>query len=98
MINISESIEACANHYGDQADAMRAYLLEGQARALTLPNRGPLAFTDTCELAESIRTAYSEFGFYILEGILGDEELDDIKADLEHMRSQFPTGPESEVT
>ncbi|MBT6350505.1 MAG: phytanoyl-CoA dioxygenase [Halieaceae bacterium] len=98
MINISDSIEACANHYGDQADAMRAYLLEGQERSLALPNRGPLVFTDTGELAENIRTAYSEFGFYILEGVLGEEELDDIKADLEHMRSQFPTGPESQVT
>jgi hypothetical protein len=72
MINISDSIEACANHYGDQADAMRAYLLEGQERSLALPNRGPLVFTDTGELAENIRTAYSEFGFYILEGVLGD--------------------------
>jgi len=41
VIDISESIEACAQHYGEQADAMRSYLLEGQASALALPNRGP---------------------------------------------------------
>ena len=40
MKDISRSIEACASHYGEQADAMRTYLLEGQAAALALPNRG----------------------------------------------------------
>ena len=30
MKDISQSIEACANHYGEQADAMRTYLLEAR--------------------------------------------------------------------
>ncbi len=97
MIDTSESIEACANHYGEQADAMRRYLLAGQAAALALPNRGPLRFTESGSLAEEIRAAYSEYGFYIIENVLSAEELDDIKADLEMMRAQFPTGPESKV-
>ena len=97
MIDISESIEACANHYGEQADAMRTYLLEGQAAALALPNRGPLRFTDSGALADDIRAAYSEYGFYVFENVLSAEELDDIKADLDAMRAQFPTGPESQV-
>ena len=97
VIDISESIEACANHYGEQADAMRAYLLEGQAAALALPNRGPLRFTESGALADEIRAAYSEYGFYVFENVLSAEELDDIKADLDAMRAQFPTGPESQV-
>jgi len=97
VIDTSESIEACANHYGEQADAMRRYLLAGQAAALALPNRGPLRFTESGSLAEEIRAAYSEYGFYIIENVLSAEELDDIKADLEMMRAQFPTGPESKV-
>ena len=97
MIDISESIEACANHYGEQADAMRTYLLEGQAAALALPNRGPLRFTESGALADEIRAAYSEYGFYVFENVLSAEELDDIKADLDAMRAQFPTGPESQV-
>ena len=97
MIDISESIEACANHYGEQADAMRTYLLEGQAAALALPNRGPLRFTESAALADEIRAAYSEYGFYVFENVLSAEELDDIKADLDTMRAQFPTGPESQV-
>lgn len=97
VIDISESIEACANHYGEQADAMRTYLLEGQAAALALPNRGPLRFSESGALADEIRSAYSEYGFYVFENVLSAEELDDIKADLDAMRAQFPTGPESQV-
>ena len=97
MIDISESIEACAKHYGEQADAMRSYLLDGQAAALALPNRGPLRFTESGTLTEAIRAAYSEYGFYVFENVLSAEELDDIKADLDTMRAQFPTGPESQV-
>ena len=97
MKDISQSIEACANHYGEQADAMRAYLLEGQAAALALPNRGPLRFTESGALADEIRAAYSEYGFYVFENVLSAEELEDIKADLDTMRAQFPTGPESQV-
>jgi ectoine hydroxylase-related dioxygenase (phytanoyl-CoA dioxygenase family) len=97
MLDVSESIEACAQHYGEQADAMRAYLLEGQARAIDLPNRGPLRFTESGALAEDIRAAYSEYGFYIFENVLSAEELDDIKTDLDAMRARFPTGPESQV-
>ena len=97
VIDISESIEACANHYGEQADAMRSYLREGQAAALVLPNRGPLTFTESGALVEEIRAAYSEYGFYVFENVLSAEELEDIKADLDTMRAQFPTGPESQV-
>jgi ectoine hydroxylase-related dioxygenase (phytanoyl-CoA dioxygenase family) len=97
VIDISESIEACANHYGEQADAMRSYLLKGQAAALALPNRGPLRFNESGALAEEIGAAYSEYGFYVFENVLSAEELDDIKADLDTMRGKFPTGPESKV-
>ena len=97
MIDISESIEACAKHYGEQADAMRSYLLEGQAAALALPNRGPLRFTESGALADEIRAEYSEYGFYVFENVLSAAELADIKADLDIMRAQFPTGPESQV-
>lgn len=96
MIDASESIERCAVHYGDQADAMRQYLLEGQAAALALDNRGPLRFTDDGALDPAIREAYSRYGFYIFEGVLDAAELADIESDLCAMRDRFPTGPDSE--
>ena len=37
-----DSIEACAAHYGDDAAAMRKYLISGHKRAMGLDNRGPI--------------------------------------------------------
>lgn len=88
--DISKSIEACAAHYGEDAQAVKTYLLDGQARALDLPNRGPLTFDTDGNVNSEILAAYAEFGFYILEDVLSDDELDDIKADLAMMRENFP--------
>lgn len=89
--DISRSIDACAAHYGDQADAVKAYLIEGQAKALSLPNRGPLRFDETGSIHSDILEAYSQYGFYIFENALSEEELGDLKSDLESMRENFPT-------
>lgn len=88
--DISRSIEVCASHYGKDANAMKRYLLEGQAKARALPNRGPIKFDTDGNVHQDILNAYAEFGFYILEGVLSDDELNDIKADLANMRENFP--------
>ena len=95
MIDASKSIEACAAYYGDEADAMKAYLINGEKNALALDNRGPIAFDENGNLSSTIKEAYSKNGFYIFEGVLNNEEVEDIKEDLENLRQQFPTGPES---
>ena len=87
--DISKSIEACAAYYGDDAQAMRQYLLDGQQRAMALPNRGPIRFDDNGAIHQDILQAYSEYGFYIFENVLNGEELADIKADLQSMRDNF---------
>ena len=95
MIDASKSIEACAAYYGDEADAMKAYLIKGEKNALALGNRGPITFDENGNLSSAIKEAYSKNGFYIFEGVLNKEEVEDIKEDLENLRQQFPTGPES---
>ena len=95
MIDASKSIEACAAYYGDEADAMKAYLINGEKNALALGNRGPIAFDENGNLSSAIKEAYSKNGFYIFEGVLNNEEVEDIKEDLENLRQQFPIGPES---
>jgi ectoine hydroxylase-related dioxygenase (phytanoyl-CoA dioxygenase family) len=96
-LDISKSIEACADYYGDDKDAMRDYLLTGQKKALELDNRGPIRFDESCQLEASIREAYSRYGFYIFTDVLDEAELEDIKVDLDAMRDKFPTGPDSDV-
>ena len=95
MIDVSKSIEACAAYYGEEADAMKAYLINGEKNALALGNRGPITFDENGNLSSAIKEAYSKNGFYIFEGVLNNEEVEDIKEDLENLREQFPTGPES---
>ena len=95
MIDASKSIEACAAYYGDEADAMKAYLINGEKNALAIGNRGPIAFDENGNLSSAIKEAYSKNGFYIFEGVLNNEEVEDIKEDLENLRQQFPIGPES---
>jgi len=88
--DISASIEACAAHYGEDADAVRTYLIEGQSRAIALPNRGPLRFDADGNIHPDILAAYSKFGFYIFEGAISEEELADIQSDMVELRDRFP--------
>lgn len=89
--DISKSIDACAAFYGDDADAVRRYLIEGQQRALALPNRGPIRFNKKGAIHEDILSAYAVYGFYIFENALGATEIKDLEDDLERMRENFPT-------
>lgn len=95
---ISKSIEACAAHYGKDADAMRQYLLEGEQKAYQLNNRGPIIFDDKGHLDPSILDAYSQYGFYIFENVIKDDELKDMKDDLTKMRDSFPIKNGSPLT
>ena len=57
--------------YGDAEPAMVRYRREGEERARALANRGPLRFDAQGRLDLSFLEAYSRYGFYILEGVLG---------------------------
>jgi ectoine hydroxylase-related dioxygenase (phytanoyl-CoA dioxygenase family) len=89
--DISRSIDACAAHYGEDAEAVRTYLIDGQARALALPNRGPLRFDAAGNVHPDILAAYSEYGFYIFENALSEVEIADLQADLDAIRANYPT-------
>ena len=49
MIDSTRSIKACAAYYGENAEEMEAYLLDGEKRALELGNRGPIKFNENGE-------------------------------------------------
>ena len=97
MIDITRSIKACAEYYGENSNAMESYLIKGEKKALELNNRGPIKFDSNGSLCSDIRKAYSDNGFYIFENVINPEELKDIKDDLENLRTNFPTGPESNL-
>jgi hypothetical protein len=45
--------------FGPHEQAMQAYFREGEARAMTLGNRGPIRFTDEGRLHPDILAAYN---------------------------------------
>ena len=97
-LDTRKSIEACAAHYGDNASAMREYLLDGERKALELDNRGPIRFDENGRLAADILASYSRHGFYVFESVLSGTELDDIKKDLDALRETFPVEPGGDLT
>ena len=96
--DISESIAACAAHYGDDAEAMRSYLTQGERNAYALDNRGAIRFDKRGNLAADILSAYSKYGFYIFENVLAEDELQDIKEDLDQIRASYPAEPNGKLT
>jgi ectoine hydroxylase-related dioxygenase (phytanoyl-CoA dioxygenase family) len=96
--NTLDSITACAAHYGDNADAMRDYLLRGEQAALDMDNRGPIRFDESGRLAEDILESYSRYGFYVFENVLSETELKDIQQDMDALRATFPAEPGGKLT
>ena len=76
--------------FGADEEAMARYKEEGTARALAMDNRGPIRFTADGALDPAILEAYSRHGFYIFEGLVGREELDDIERDVAHILDRAP--------
>ena len=86
-----EGNTASAVDYGSEESAMRAYLRDGERRALALGNRGPIRFTADGKLHPDILAAYWRCGFYVFEDVLGREELADIEADLQDILDRLPS-------
>ncbi len=76
--------------YGPDEPAMARYREEGARRALALGNRGPIRFDEAGNLDPAILDAYSRCGFYILEGVLKQAELEDIERDVADMLERAP--------
>ena len=67
-----------------------SYVREGGRKAYELGNRGPIRFNDDGTLDQEISDAYWRCGFYVLEGALGAEELNDLRADMEYAFERAP--------
>lgn len=74
-------------------EARARYYADGERRALALPNRGPIRYTDDGSVHPDILDAYWEYGFYVFTGVIGDEELTDLRLDVDDLldRAPYPT-------
>jgi ectoine hydroxylase-related dioxygenase (phytanoyl-CoA dioxygenase family) len=73
-------------HAAEMAD----YIAAGRKRALALGNRGPLRFGADGKLHPEILEAYWEHGFYVLENVIGDVELAELRAGVDEMLARAP--------
>jgi len=67
------------------------YLEVGERRAYELGNRGPIEFDANGMLREDITEAYWRTGFYVFEGVVGGEELDELVVEFERLLARAPT-------
>lgn len=81
----------------EQAAIMAGYLRDGEQRALALGNRGPIRLDDDGKLAAEILEAYWRTGFYVFEGVVGAEELADLRADVDRVLAGAPVAPDAAV-
>ena len=72
------------------------YFRAGEERAYSLGNRGPLRFGDDGALHPEALAAYREHGFYVFEGVLGAEELGDLRSELADVLNRAPVAPGAE--
>ena len=79
------------------AQGMATYFREGRERAMSLGNRGPLRFDSQGRLQADILEAYREHGFYVFEGVIGKEELAELRADVERILATAPTEPDGKL-
>ena len=79
----------------EHARVMAAYIEAGVARAREIGNRGPVRRGADGRLAADILAAYGEHGFYVFEGVIGSEELTELRADVERVLRHAPATPDS---
>lgn len=89
---------AAANiHVDEHARAMADYISRGEAAALALGNRGPIRLDDGGKLDPAILDAWHRTGFYVFEGVIGDQELAELRQEFDDVLSRAPVEPEAEV-
>ena len=80
-----------------EADTLDAYVSAGERRAFELGNRGPIRFESDGKLAKEISDAYWRCGFYVFEGALSAEEIEDLRSDMENAFERAPCTKDADV-
>ncbi|MEQ1882533.1 MAG: phytanoyl-CoA dioxygenase family protein, partial [Burkholderiales bacterium] len=88
----SNGVLSAAEH----ARAMAEYIADGTRRAYALGNRGPIRMGSDVNLHRDILDAYWKLGFYVFEGVVGAEELAELRADVDRTLDRAPAMPGSE--
>ena len=91
------SIQATEPTRAEHAERTAAYLRAGEERARPLGNRGPVRFGADGRLHPDILAAYWEHGFHVFEGVVGEAELAELRADTDMMVERAPVRPGADL-
>src|SRR3546814_18475865 len=78
------------------AESMAAYRQEGVRLAEEIGNRGPVRFDADGRLHPDILAAYWRHGFYIFEGVVGPDEVQELRREATVMLERAPVRPGAE--
>ena len=76
---------------------MRSYAKEGEKRAESIGNRGPIRYDDTGKIHPAILDAYWRHGFYVFKNVLDKNEIALLQQDVQDLLQRAPTGPKKTV-
>jgi ectoine hydroxylase-related dioxygenase (phytanoyl-CoA dioxygenase family) len=79
------------------ADDMATYLREGERRAYSLGNRGPIKLDADGKLDKDILRAYLKYGFYVFENVIDADEIAELSADVDRVLAGAPVSPDAEL-
>ncbi len=85
------------NEAEEHAKTMIDYINKGEKAAYGLANRGPIKFGPDGCLDPDILEAYWRYGYYVLEGVVDDLELADLRVDIERVLTMAPVEPETDI-
>lgn len=81
----------------DHAASMQSYIDAGIEKAMSLGNRGPIRLDEKGNLDQTIIDSYWKHGFYVFENVVTENELTDLRADVDNVLSRAPVTPEAEL-
>ena len=81
----------------EYAQDMSVIVEDGEAVALQLGNRGPVRYNSSGEIHGDILSAYSEHGFYVFTNLIADDEIEDLRAEMDSVLARAPLGPDSDL-
>ena len=81
----------------EHAAGMATYQTAGLQLAKETGNRGPLRLDDSGKLHPDILAAFQEKGFYVFEGVIRRDELEDLRTDANSMLKRAPVRKGAEV-
>ncbi len=76
---------------------MEDYGRAAEARAYALGNRGPIRFGADGKLDPAIVESYWKHGFYVLQGVVGPQELAELRAAVDRVLDRAPATPEAKL-